>query len=176
MCPLKGDDNKTIQRYILPIGALLQVDEGDMIEPGDVVAKIPRETTKTKDITVGLPRVAELFEARRPKDPAVIAEIDGIVSIENTARGLRKLTIENEETGVKKTYSISVQRYINVHDGDKVKAGESLIDGLVNPHDILAVLGEDALQRYIVDEIQEVYRKQGVAINDKHIETTFARC
>lgn len=168
---IKGDDNKTIQRYILPIGALLQVDEGDMIEPGDVVAKIPRETTKTKDITVGLPRVAELFEARRPKDPAVIAEIDGIVSIENTARGLRKLTIENEETGVKKTYSISVQRYINVHDGDRVKAGESLIDGLVNPHDILAVLGEDALQRYIVDEIQEVYRKQGVAINDKHIET-----
>jgi len=168
---IKGDDNKTIQRYILPIGALLQVDEGDMIEPGDIVAKIPRETTKTKDITVGLPRVAELFEARRPKDPAVIAEIDGLVSIENTARGLRKLTIENEETGVKKTYSISVQRYINVHDGDKVKAGESLIDGLVNPHDILAVLGEDALQKYIVDEIQEVYRKQGVAINDKHIET-----
>jgi len=168
---IKGEDNKTIQRYILPIGALLQVDEGDMIEPGDIVAKIPRETTKTKDITVGLPRVAELFEARRPKDPAVIAEIDGLVSIENTARGLRKLTIENEETGVKKTYSISVQRYINVHDGDKVKAGESLIDGLVNPHDILAVLGEDALQKYIVDEIQEVYRKQGVAINDKHIET-----
>ncbi|GAB1535236.1 DNA-directed RNA polymerase subunit beta' [Geovibrio sp. ADMFC3] len=168
---IKGEDNKTIQRYILPIGALLQVDEGDMIEPGDIVAKIPRETTKTKDITVGLPRVAELFEARRPKDPAVIAEIDGLVSIENTARGLRKLTIENEETGVKKTYSISVQRYINVHDGDRVKAGESLIDGLVNPHDILAVLGEDALQKYIVDEIQEVYRKQGVAINDKHIET-----
>jgi DNA-directed RNA polymerase subunit beta' len=168
---IKGEDNKTIQRYILPVGAMLLVEEGNNIMQGDIVAKIPRETTKTKDITVGLPRVAELFEARRPKDPAVIAEIDGVVSIENTARGLRKLQIENVETGVKKTYNISVQRYINVQDGDKVKAGEALIDGLINPHDILSVLGEEALQRYLVDEIQEVYRKQGVSINDKHIET-----
>jgi len=167
---IKNEENKTIQRYILPVGANIMVEEGAEIMPGDIVAKIPRDTQKTKDITVGLPRVAELFEARKPKDPSVIAEIDGIVSIENTARGLRKLTITNEETGVKKSYSISVQRYINVHDGDRIKAGEALIDGLVNPHDILAVLGEEALQKYLVDEIQEVYRKQGVHINDKHIE------
>lgn len=167
---IKNEENKTIQRYILPVGANIMVEEGSDVMPGDIVAKIPRDTQKTKDITVGLPRVAELFEARKPKDPAVIAEIDGIVSIENTARGLRKLTITNEETGVKKSYSISVQRYINVHDGDRIKAGEALIDGLINPHDILAVLGEEALQRYLVDEIQEVYRKQGVHINDKHIE------
>jgi DNA-directed RNA polymerase subunit beta' len=167
---IKGEDNKTIQRYILPVGANIMIEEGDEIKPGDIIAKIPRDTQKTKDITVGLPRVAELFEARKPKDPAVIAEIDGIVSIENTARGLRKLTITNEETGLKKSYNISIQRYINVHDGDRVKAGEALIDGLVNPHDILAVLGEEALQKYLVDEIQEVYRKQGVHINDKHIE------
>jgi len=167
---IKNEENKTIQRYILPVGANIMVEEGAEVMPGDIVAKIPRDTQKTKDITVGLPRVAELFEARKPKDPAVIAEIDGIVSIENTARGLRKLTITNEETGVKKSYSISVQRYINVHDGDRIKAGEALIDGLINPHDILAVLGEEALQRYLVDEIQEVYRKQGVHINDKHIE------
>ncbi|WP_022850624.1 DNA-directed RNA polymerase subunit beta' [Limisalsivibrio acetivorans] len=167
---VKGEDGKTIQRYVLPVAAMLMVEEGDEVKPGDIVAKIPRETQKTKDITVGLPRVAELFEARKPKEPAVIAEIDGVVSIENTARGMRKLTIENIETKVKKTYSISVQRYINVHEGDRVKAGEALIDGLVNPHDILSVLGEEALQRYLVDEIQEVYRKQGVSINDKHIE------
>ncbi|WP_303852642.1 DNA-directed RNA polymerase subunit beta' [Seleniivibrio woodruffii] len=167
---IKNEENKTIQRYILPVGANIMVEEGAEVMPGDIVAKIPRDTQKTKDITVGLPRVAELFEARKPKDPSVIAEIDGIVSIENTARGLRKLTITNEETGVKKSYSISVQRYINVHDGDRIKAGEALIDGLVNPHDILAVLGEEALQKYLVDEIQEVYRKQGVHINDKHIE------
>ena len=167
---IKDENNKTIQRYILPVGANIMVEEHDEVMPGDIVAKIPRDTQKTKDITVGLPRVAELFEARKPKDPAVIAEIDGTVSIENTARGLRKLTITNEETNVKKSYNISVQRYINVHDGDRVKAGEALIDGLINPHDILAVLGEEALQRYLVDEIQEVYRKQGVHINDKHIE------
>lgn len=167
---IKSEDNKTIQRYILPVGANIMVEENDEVMPGDIVAKIPRDTQKTKDITVGLPRVAELFEARKPKDPAVIAEIDGIVTIENTARGLRKLTITNEETGVKKSYNISVQRYINVHEGDRIKAGEALIDGLINPHDMLAVLGEEALQRYLVDEIQEVYRKQGVTINDKHIE------
>ncbi len=167
---IKDAAGKQVQQYILPIGAIITADEGTEVFPGDVVAKMPRETQKTKDITVGLPRIAELFEARKPKDPAVIAEIDGIVHIENTVRGLRKLTIENEETGDKKTYSISTQRYVNVRDGDRVKAGEALIDGLINPHDILAILGENALEKYLVDEIQEVYRKQGVTINDKHIE------
>ena len=167
---VKDEETGTSTKYMLPVGAMIMVEEGAEVKKGDILSKIPRETQKTKDITVGLPRVAELFEARKPKDPAVIAEIDGLVSLENTSRGLRKLTITNEDTGDKKSYNISVQRYINVHDGDRVKAGEALIDGLINPHDILAVLGEEALQKYLVDEIQEVYRKQGVTINDKHIE------
>ncbi|KAA0258479.1 DNA-directed RNA polymerase subunit beta' [Deferribacter autotrophicus] len=167
---IKNKDNKTIQRYILPVGAMIMVEEGEEVYPGDVIAKIPRETQKTKDITVGLPRVAELFEARKPKEPAIISEIDGVVKIESGARGMRKIIVENEETGDKKVYNVSIQRYINVRDGDRVKAGEALVDGLVNPHDILAVLGEEALQKYLVSEIQEVYRKQGVNINDKHIE------
>lgn len=167
---IKNKENKTVERYILPVGAMITVEEGDDVYPGDVVAKIPRETQKTKDITVGLPRVAELFEARKPKEPGIIAEIDGVVRIENGTKGYRKVIIENEETKDKKSYNISVQKYINVRDGDRVRAGESLVDGLVNPHDILAVLGEEELQKYLVNEIQEVYRKQGVTINDKHIE------
>jgi DNA-directed RNA polymerase subunit beta' len=167
---IKDADGKQLQQYILPVGGIITMDDGADVFPGDVIAKMPRETQKTKDITVGLPRIAELFEARKPKDPAVIAEIDGIVHIESTLRGLRKLTIENEDTGDKKMYSISTQRYLNVREGDRVKAGEALIDGLINPHDILAILGENALEKYLVDEIQEVYRKQGVTINDKHIE------
>jgi DNA-directed RNA polymerase subunit beta' len=167
---IKGEDGKTIQRYILPVGAMMMAEEGARVYPGDIIAKIPRETQKTKDITVGLPRVAELFEARKPKDPSVISEIDGIVSIEAGSRGTRKVIVENSETGDKKSYSVSIQKYINVRDGDRIKAGEPLVDGLINPHDILNVLGEEALQKYLVNEIQEVYRKQGVAINDKHIE------
>jgi DNA-directed RNA polymerase subunit beta' len=167
---IKDENNKTLQRYILPVGAVISLEVGDEVFPGDILAKIPKETTKTKDITVGLPRVAELFEARKPKEPAVIAEIDGTIKIEPGPRGLRKVTIENEETGDKKQYNISIQKYINVRDGDRVKAGEPLVDGLVNPHDILAIKGEEALQSYILEEVQEVYRKQGVIINDKHIE------
>jgi DNA-directed RNA polymerase subunit beta' len=167
---IKDDDNKTIQRYILPVGAMILADEGSKILPGDILAKIPRETQKTKDITVGLPRVNDLFEARRPKDPAVISEIDGIVKIETGARGTRKVIVENPDTGDRKSYNVSIQKYLNVRDGDHIKAGEPLVDGLINPHDILAVLGEEALEKYLVNEIQEVYRKQGVAINDKHIE------
>jgi DNA-directed RNA polymerase subunit beta' len=167
---IKGDDNKTIQRYILPVGAMIIVDEGSEVFPGDILAKIPRETQKTKDITVGLPRVAELFEARKPKDPAVISEIDGIVKIESGARGTRKVIVENPDTGDKKSYNVSIQKYLNVRDGDRIKAGEPLVDGLINPHDILTVLGDEALEKYLVNEIQEVYRKQGVSINDKHIE------
>jgi len=167
---IKGEGNKTLHRYSMPPGANIVVEEGATVYPGDTIAKIPREAQKTKDITVGLPRVAELFEARKPKDPAVIAEIEGIVSIEQATKGIRKLTIRNEQTGDKKSYNINTQRYINVHDGDRVKAGEALIDGHINPHDKLAVLGEEALEKYLVDEIQVVYRKSGVSINDKHIE------
>ncbi|MEF3254973.1 MAG: DNA-directed RNA polymerase subunit beta' [Deferribacterales bacterium] len=167
---IKDENNKTIHRYILPVGAIINVDEHSMVLPGDVIAKIPKETMKTKDITVGLPRVSELFEARKPKEPAIIAEIDGVVKIEGISKGLRRVIIENPETGDRKNYNVSVQKYINVRDGDKIKAGEPIVDGLVNPHDILAVLGEDELQKYLVNEIQTVYRKQGVSINDKHIE------
>ncbi len=167
---IKNKENKTVERYILPVGAMITVEEGEEVYPGDVVAKIPRETQKTKDITVGLPRVAELFEARKPKEPGIIAEIDGVVKIEGSTKGYRKVVIENEETGDRKNYNISIQKYVNVREGDRVKAGEALVDGLVNPHDILAVLGEEELQKYLVNEIQEVYRKQGVTINDKHIE------
>lgn len=167
---IKDELNKTIHRYILPVGSIVVVEEGNKVYIGDVLVKIPRETQKTKDITVGLPRVAELFEARKPKDPAIIAEIDGIIKIEGGLRGVRKVIIENSETGDKKSYNISIQKYINVRDGDRVKAGEALVGGLINPHDILSVLGEMELQKYLVDEVQEVYRKQGVSINDKHIE------
>ncbi len=167
---IKDASNTTVFRYDLPPGANITMEEGDAALPGDVVAKIPREAQKTKDITVGLPRVAELFEARKPKDPAVIAEIEGIVNIEDATRGMRKLTIKNEQTGDAKVYSINTQRYVNVHKGDRVKAGEALIDGHINPHDTLAILGEEALAKYLVDEIQVVYRKSGVSINDKHIE------
>ena len=167
---IKDADNKTVYRYELTPGTIISFNEGDEVYPGDIIAKIPREAQKTKDITVGLPRVAELFEARKPKDPAIIAEIDGIVKIENAVRGMKKLTIENENTGDKKVYSINTMRYINAHEGDFIRAGEALIDGNINPHDILAVLGEEALAKYLVDEIQIVYRKSGVSINDKHIE------
>ncbi len=167
---IKNEENKTIQRYILPVGAVISVEEGTKVYPGDIIAKIPKEVTKTKDITVGLPRVAELFEARKPKTPAIIAEIDGEVTITSGARGMRKVIVENKDTGDKKSYNVSIQKYINVRDGDTIKAGEPIVDGLIDPHDILAIKGEEALQKYIVDEIQEVYRKQGVTINDKHIE------
>ncbi|MBM4780498.1 MAG: DNA-directed RNA polymerase subunit beta' [Archangiaceae bacterium] len=161
--------------YFLPQGAALAVDDGAEITPGEVVARVPRETTKTKDITGGLPRVAELFEARKPKDHAVIAEIDGVVSFGKDTKGKRKLIITPEVNGelrsdLSKEYLIAKSKHITVHSGDRVRAGEPLMDGAANPHDILKVLGEKELARFLVDEIQEVYRLQGVKINDKHIE------
>jgi len=134
-----------------------------------VLAKIPRETTKTKDITGGLPRVVELFEARKPKEHAVITEIDGLVSFGADVKGKRCLVV-TPEVGEPKEYLIMKGKHISVHEGDFVRAGEPLMDGSSNPHDILAVLGEKELAKYLVDEIQEVYRLQGVRINDKHIE------
>src|SRR5262249_34037367 len=145
------------------------VADGDNVEPGDVIAKIPRETTKTKDITGGLPRVAELFEARKPKEHAVISEIDGMVSFGKDTKGKRKVVI-TPEVGEPKEYLSARGRPLSVREGDRVKAGEPLMDGAANPHDILRVLGEKALAKYLVDEVQEVYRLQGVKINDKHIE------
>ena len=139
------------------------------LEAGDILSKIPRETTKTKDITGGLPRVAELFEARKPKETAIISEIDGIVTFGKDTKGKRKVLVK-PEVGEPMEYLIPRGKHIAVHEGDFVRAGEPLMDGAANPHDILKVLGVKALAKYLVDEIQEVYRLQGVKINDKHIE------
>jgi DNA-directed RNA polymerase subunit beta' len=156
-------------RYFLPVGANISVSEGDTVAQGDVIAKMPRETTKTKDITGGLPRVAELFEARKPKEHAVISEIDGSVAFGKDTKGKRKVVI-TPDVGDPKEYLIAKGKHLSIREGDRVKAGEPLMDGAANPHDILKVLGEKALAKYLVDEVQEVYRLQGVKINDKHIE------
>jgi DNA-directed RNA polymerase subunit beta' len=160
---------ETEARYIVPIGSNIYVKEGEPVEAGDVLVKIPRETTKTKDITGGLPRVAELFEARRPKEYALISEIDGTVSFGKMVKGKRKVIV-TPDVGEPKEYTIPKGKHISVHEGDVVKAGEPLMDGSSNPHDILKVLGDKELARFLVDEIQEVYQLQGVKINDKHIE------
>jgi DNA-directed RNA polymerase subunit beta' len=160
---------KASKRYLMPSRAHLMVQDGDTVYPGDVLAKIPRETTKTKDITGGLPRVVELFEARKPRETAVISEIDGVVRFGEVAKGQRKLYVA-ADNGTEKEYSVPRGVHINVQEGERVKAGEPLMDGPLNPHDILAVLGEKELQSYLVNEIQEVYRLQGVNISDKHIE------
>jgi len=165
----KLPNSNTEARYLLPIGANIVVSEGEKVVPGDVIAKIPRETTKTKDITGGLPRVAELFEARKPKESAIISEIDGVVSFGKDTKGKRKVLV-TPEMGEPSEYLIAKGKHIAVREGDRVKAGEPLMDGSANPHDILKVLGEKELAKYLVDEIQEVYRLQGVKINDKHIE------
>jgi DNA-directed RNA polymerase subunit beta' len=159
------------KKYLMPSRAHLMVADGDEVQPGDVLAKIPRETTKTKDITGGLPRVVELFETRKPKDPAVISEIDGVVKYGEIAKGQRKIYVESDDARTVKEYSIPRGVHINVQEGEHVRAGEPLIDGPLNPHDLLAVLGEKYTQAYLVNSIQEVYRLQGVNINDKHIET-----
>jgi DNA-directed RNA polymerase subunit beta' len=160
---------KAERKYLLPIGSHLMVADGQEVHPGDVLAKIPRETTKTKDITGGLPRIVELFEARRPKDAAVITEIDGTVSHGPVVKGMRKVIITGDDGEIRE-YLIPRYTHVNVQESERVKAGDPLIDGPINPHDILAILGEKEMQRYLVDKIQEVYRSQNVAINDKHIE------
>ncbi len=160
---------KVLKTYQMPVRANLMVSDGDEVQPGDVIAKIPRETTKTKDITGGLPRIVELFEARKPKLPAVMSEIDGIVELGAIVKGKRKIVVTGDD-GEAREYDIPRGTHINVQEGDRVKAGEALMDGPLNPHDILRVLGMNKLQEYLVNEIQEVYRLQGVNINDKHIE------
>jgi DNA-directed RNA polymerase subunit beta' len=166
---IKDEANTTIGRYLLPAGAHISVVEGEFVSAGDILAKIPRETTKTKDITGGLPRVAELFEARKPKEQAIISEIDGVVHFAGFQRGARKVVVKSD-SGEEREYLIPRGKYVNVHEGDRIHAGEPLMDGAANPHDILDILGEKELQKYLVNEIQEVYRLQGVHINDKHIE------
>jgi DNA-directed RNA polymerase subunit beta' len=166
---IRNASNKVLKTYQMPVRANLMVADGDMVEPGDIIAKIPRETTKTKDITGGLPRVVELFEARKPAETAVMSEIDGTVKLGPIAKGKRKLIIVGND-GEEREYDIPRGTHINVQEGDRVRAGEALMDGPLNPHDILRVMGMNRLQEYIVNEIQEVYRLQGVNINDKHIE------
>jgi len=162
-------EKKGTKKYLMPSRAHLMVQEEDEVSPGDVLAKIPRETTKTKDITGGLPRVQELFEARKPHETAVITEIDGLVRYGEILKGQRKIIVAPDK-GEAKEYLLPRGVHVSVQEGERVKAGEPLMDGPRNPHDILAVLGEKELQKYLVDEIQEVYRLQGVNINDKHIE------
>jgi DNA-directed RNA polymerase subunit beta' len=158
------------KRYLMPSRAHLMVADGEEVFPGDILAKIPRETTRTKDITGGLPRVVELFEARKPRDPAIISKIDGVVRFGEVSKGQRKVYV-TADNGQEEEYSVPRGVYVNVQEGERLRAGDALIDGPRNPHDILEVLGERALQMYLVNEIQEVYRLQGVAISDKHIET-----
>jgi DNA-directed RNA polymerase subunit beta' len=161
---------KVTRKYHMPSHAHLMVEDGEAVFAGEVLAKIPRETTKTKDITGGLPRVVELFEARKPRETAIISEIDGLVRHGGIVKGQRKIIIVPEDGGEPREYSLPRGVHVNVQEGDRVRAGEPLMDGPSNPHDILSVLGEKALHAYLVNEIQEVYRLQGVNINDKHIE------
>ncbi len=166
---IRSGANKILKTYQMPVRANLMHSDADVVEPGDIIAKIPRETTKTKDITGGLPRVVELFEARRPRETAIMSEIDGIISLGPIAKGKRKLIVTGDD-GEQREYDIPRGTHINVQEGDRVRAGEALMDGPLNPHDILRVLGMNRLQEYLTNEIQEVYRLQGVNINDKHIE------
>ncbi|SEC21624.1 DNA-directed RNA polymerase subunit beta' [Terriglobus roseus] len=166
---VNGNDGSK-KRYLMPSRAYLMIADGEEVTPGDILAKIPRESTRTKDITGGLPRVVELFEARKPRETATIAEIDGVIRFGDVVKGQRKIYITGDN-GEEREYSVPRSIYVNVQEGERLQAGEKLFDGPLNPHDVLAVLGEKELQKYLVNEIQEVYRLQGVAISDKHIET-----
>jgi len=164
----KGDRERKVRDYVIPEGAQLTVDDGDQVHAGQILAKISREAYKTRDITGGLPRVAELFEARRPKDPATISEIDGVVKFGEIKRGKREIFVHPDQ-GEPQLYEVPASKHLRVHEGDRVRAGDRLTEGPVNPHDILRIKGPRAVQEYLVNEIQEVYRLQGVKINDKHI-------
>jgi DNA-directed RNA polymerase subunit beta' len=168
-------DGKILDFYYMPERAHLEVHEGQVITPGAMVAKTPREATGTQDITGGLPRVTEIFEARKPKDPAVIAEIDGTVELlSEKKRGKRSIIIRSE-SGIEREHLIGHNKHLRVHSGDVVRAGDALVDGPLVPHDILRISGEEAVQQYLTREIQNVYRSQRVEINDKHIEIIVAR-
>ena len=168
--PINVPGTKRQAIYRLPVGSHITVNEGDLIDAGTVVAKIQRESTKTKDITGGLPRVAELFEARKPANSALIADIAGTIEFGPEVRGSRRVIIKPEEGGEPSVIAIPKGRYIIVNEGDYVRVGDPIMDGPTNPHELLRVLGVKEVASYIVDEIQEVYRLQGVNIDDKHIE------
>ncbi|MCX7612460.1 MAG: DNA-directed RNA polymerase subunit beta', partial [Ignavibacterium sp.] len=162
--------NGDLKTFNLPVRSFINVDEGEEIPAGTVLAKIPKQTAKSRDITGGLPRVTELFEARSPHDPAIVSEIEGIVKFGVRKKGTREIIVTAPDGSDEKRYSVPLQKHILVQDGDEISAGEKITDGPVNPHDILAIKGTNAVQEYLVNEIQEVYRLQGVKINDKHIE------
>src|SRR5947199_276151 len=164
----KGEKEKRVRDFVIPEGAQLAVEDGQEVYAGQVLAKVSREAYKTRDITGGLPRVAELFEARRPKDPATISEIDGVVRFGDLKRGKREIWVHGEE-GEPQLYEVPAGKHLRVHEGDRVRAGDRLTEGPVNPHDILRIKGPRAVQEYLLNEVQEVYRLQGVKINDKHI-------
>ncbi|NLD98447.1 MAG: DNA-directed RNA polymerase subunit beta', partial [Fibrobacter sp.] len=168
------ENDKRIANIAVPTGGYLQVREGSVVIAGDILIKIPRESSKSRDITGGLPRVAELFEARRPKDTAVISEIDGFIEFGENERGSRKVIVRDEQ-GEAREYLIPLGKHLRVHENDRVKAGDRLSEGSIDPHDILRINGENAVQQYMLDEIQAVYRLQGVTINDKHVEVIVAQ-
>ncbi|MBI4370063.1 MAG: DNA-directed RNA polymerase subunit beta' [Elusimicrobia bacterium] len=163
-------NGKALDSYTLPIDTIIVSNYGDQVSVGEILAKIPLEISVTRDITGGLPRVSELFEARRPKNSATISEIDGVVTLGTTSRGAQKVMVRNEETDVSCEYSIPQGKHLMVYEGDRVGAGEALTDGPINPHDILRVKGVKECQEHLVTAIQEVYRLQGVAVDDRHIE------
>jgi DNA-directed RNA polymerase subunit beta' len=175
----KGGKEKRVRDFVMPVGAVLLAEDGQQIHAGVTIAKISREAYKTRDITGGLPRVAELFEARRPKDPATISEVDGIVRFGDIKRGKREVYVTQarvdgtqwvvEENAEPQLYEVPAGKHLRVHEGDRVRAGDRLTEGPVNPHDILRIKGPRAVQEYLLNEVQEVYRLQGVKINDKHI-------
>jgi DNA-directed RNA polymerase subunit beta' len=176
----KSGKERRIRDFVIPVGAQLTVDDGDRVAAGTILAKISREAYKTRDITGGLPRVAELFEARRPKDPATISEIDGVVKFGDIKRGKREINVHPlrlmddgstviDDSQPAQLYEVPAGKHLRVHEGDRVRAGDRLSEGPVNPHDILRIKGPRAVQEYLLNEVQEVYRLQGVKINDKHI-------
>ncbi|MBK7986088.1 MAG: DNA-directed RNA polymerase subunit beta' [Ignavibacteria bacterium] len=165
------ENGEPLQTYIIPTRAQIIVDENDNVIIGTKLVKIPRDRGRMRDITGGLPRVTELFEARAPQNPAIIADIDGIVSFEKAKRGQRTIAVTSLDGQTRTEHSVATSKYVLVQDGDLVRAGDRLTDGSINPHDILRIKGFGAVQEYLVNEIQEVYRMQGVKINDKHIET-----
>jgi len=166
-----GGKKKTTKEYTMPVRARLQVATGDTVEAGQVLAKLPRQSAKTRDITGGLPRVIELFEARQPSDLAVVSEIDGVVTFGGRKRGSQEIIVTSRDGETQRTYLVSLSKHLLVHENDFIRAGEALSDGQISPQDILSIQGPTAVQEYLVNEVQEVYRLQGVTINDKHIET-----
>jgi DNA-directed RNA polymerase subunit beta' len=172
---ISDEKGVVLEVHPLPEKAHIEVEEGHKVKAGVILAKNPREIGGTQDITGGLPRVTELFEARKPKEPAVIAEIDGIVELGEKKRGRRTILVKNEETGIEKPHVVPLGRHIRVHTGDRVRAGDPLIEGPLVPHDILRIRGEEEAQQYILREVQSVYRAQNVTINDKHVELIIAQ-